>query len=185
MTPFARRIRRTPVAVVAAAILSCTALAGCHVRVEAGSDADSGPDLAELEAKLVSLQEEKSPDLDVGEASCPDEVDLTQGSTFECTVEIEGVEAPYSVTLTKDDPEGNSGSFDIKPAKAIIDGSIVADFIRDQVDAGSGVEIECGDERVIIADVGETFDCTISNGQQSQTVTMVVKDLDGTVGVQN
>jgi hypothetical protein len=35
----------------------------------------------------------------VGAASCPDQVRLANGTMFTCTVKIEGVTAPYSVTL--------------------------------------------------------------------------------------
>jgi hypothetical protein len=151
-----------------------------------GSDAgDSGggnnvTDLSQLETKLVELQKEKSPDLNVEGAECPPEVDLEQGSSFECTVTIEGVAAPYSVTLTEDDPEAEAGSFHVEPAKAIIDVSIVTEFISSQ--AGGG-EAECGSEKVIVSDVGGTFDCTVSIGGQTQDVEMIVKDIDGTVAV--
>ena len=48
---------------------------------------------------LVSTQKRRSPGLRVGTASCPDQVRLANGTRFTCTVQIEGTQAPYAVTL--------------------------------------------------------------------------------------
>jgi uncharacterized protein DUF4333 len=176
--------RRNELRGVAVALLACVLLVGCG-GTSGGSAAGGNDvtDLSELEAKLVDLQEEKAPHLSVEGAECPEEVDLEQGTEFECIVTIEGVEAPYSITLTKDDPEADEGSFDIKPALAIIDVSIVVDFIQGR--AGDSADVECGTEAVIVGDVGDTFDCTVDAGGQQQTVEMIIKDLDGTVSINN
>lgn len=159
------------------------ALGACSASVSTSGGGGEGPDLGELEAKLVELQEEKAPNLSVEGAECPDEVDLHEGSQFECTVTIEGVEAPYSVTLEEDDPEGDSGSFHIEPAAAIIDVSIVENFLEEQ--PGDPTDVSCGAEAVIVGDVGDTFDCTVDAFGEQQTVQMIIKDLDGTVAINN
>jgi Domain of unknown function (DUF4333) len=165
-----------------AAVCACLVVVfgACSASVSTSPSDGGGPDLAELEAKLVDLQKEKAPDLDVEGAECPEDVDLDKGSRFECTVTIEGVEAPYSITLEEDDPEGDSGSFHIEPALAIIDVSIVVDFLKGRAE---GADVACGQEAVIVGDVGDTFDCTIDSGGQHQTVEMIIKDLDGTVAI--
>lgn len=161
--------------------LACLALSACGG--DGDSEAGGAVDLSELEDKLIEMQEEKSPNLSVEGASCPDGVELTQGSTFECIVTIEGVGAPYKVTLTDDNPEAESGSFNIEPAKAIIDVSLVIDFIAGQVPEGA--EVSCGEEKVIVSEVGGTFECEVSAGGPVERVEMLVKDIEGTVVVNN
>ena len=168
-------------AALCALVVPILLLAGCSGSVTVGG----GPDMAELEEKLVEEQEKKSPDLAVGEATCPEEVDVEETETFECTVEIEGVEAPYEVTLTKD-PDGESGEFHFEAAKPIIDVSIVEDFIRSRLNEQSaGAEVSCGDAAVLVTEVGATFDCTVSDDERgSETVVMVVKNIEDDVGFQ-
>ena len=158
----------------AAVLLACSLLlAGCTSEV----------DLADVEARLVELQQEETPDLEVDGAQCPEDVDLEEGVTFECDVTIEGVPAPYSVTMTKDDPEAEVGSFHFEPAQPIIDVTLVVEFIRAQLNTQSaGAEVDCGEEKVIVTEVGGTFECTVSDERGSETVEMVAKDKEGTVG---
>ena len=88
---------------------------------------------ADVERLLVSTQKRKSPRLRVGTASCPDQVRLANGTTFSCTVKIEGVTAPYSVTLRDAAAAGSGGRFALEPAKltsvkvayTIFDGKVV------------------------------------------------------------
>jgi hypothetical protein len=177
------RVRRKGLgAAVGTLLVACLAFAACGGSVGVSSGSGGGPDLSKLEAKLVDLQNEKSPDLTVGGAQCPTDVDLQQGAKFECTVTIEGVDAPYSITLTEDDPEGAVGSFHIEPAKAIINVAIVTDFIATQA---GGADAECGTEKIIVSDVGGTFDCTVNVGGHTENVQMIVRDIDGTVAVNN
>lgn len=104
-------------------------------------------------------------------------------STFECIVTIEGVDAPYKVTLTSVD--SGTGHFDFENAKPIIDTSKVVAFITEQLQSQglSGVDVGCGDAKVRVVDIGDTIDCTISDDQDTQTVQAVVEDLEGTVSV--
>lgn len=164
-------------AAAAALAVACLGSVGCSVSVERG-----GADLSEVEDMLVEEQEKKSPNLAVGGATCPDDVEVEEGKSFECIVEIEGVDAPYTVTLTEEDPGGESGNFHMKPAKPIIDVSIVVDFVRSRLNqASAGAEVDCGDAAVIVTEVGGTFDCTVSDERGSETATMVVKNVEGDV----
>jgi hypothetical protein len=161
----------------AALFVTCLLLPACSTSVSIGDS--GGPDLSEVESRLLAEQKAESPDLVVEDATCPDDVTIEKGATFECTVSIEGIEAPYTVTVTENDSEAETASFHFEPAKAIIDVSIIVDFIQGKV-SGSGT-VDCGDEKVVIADVGDTIDCTVSDGNDSFDAGMVVKDLDGTV----
>jgi hypothetical protein len=167
-----------------AAGVSSLLFAACSASISIGGG--GGPDLGDLEAKLVDLQEEKSPDLSVEGAHCPEDTELEKGATFECTVTIEGVEAPYTITMTEDDPDADVGSFHVEASKAIIDVSLVKDFIKSQVTGATGeVEVDCGPEKVIVSDVGGIIDCTVSDDNGTQDVQMVVKDKEGTVTFKN
>lgn len=145
-----------------------------------------GVDFSELEERLVQEQEAKAPDLEVGEASCPEDVEVKDGAAFECTVEVEGKDAPYAVTMSDVDEDGENAHFDIEPAKPIIDVSKVIEFLRSQLNpASAGAEVDCGQEKVIISEVDGTIDCTVSDGEFTEEVSVVVKDVQGTVSLEN
>lgn len=164
--------RRAGVATLGVALLLG---AGCSASIQVG-----GYDAADLEDQLVEEQKEASPDLEVGAAVCPEDIDdVEEGDSFECTVEIEGTEAPYTVTLTDED----EGTLDFKPAKAIIDVSKIVEFLRGNLNTQfADADVECGDEAVLVTEVGDTIDCTVSDETGSETVPMVVKNIDGDIG---
>ncbi|MDQ3914405.1 MAG: DUF4333 domain-containing protein [Actinomycetota bacterium] len=167
---------------VAVAGLSVLLLAGCSVDVSVGG---GGLDLSEVEANLVAEQEEASPGLEVGGATCPEEVEVEEGTTFECTVEIEGVDAPYTVTLTNVDEDEESVDFNSKPAKPIIDVSLVTEFVRSRLNEQSrGADVDCGDAAVLVTEVGSTIECTVSDERGSETAVLVVKNVEGDVAFQ-
>ncbi len=175
-SPCGRR-RALLVGVVVAGLL----LSGCSFELSLGG----GPDLDEVEDKLVEEQEKATPDLAVGGATCPEEVDVEEGATLECTVDIEGVEAPYKVTLTEVNEDEERVSFQSEPAKPIIDVSLVVEFLRGNLNTRSqGAEIDCGDAAVLVTEVGETIECTVSDERGSETVPLVVKNVEGDVGFQ-
>ncbi|HEV2756328.1 MAG TPA: DUF4333 domain-containing protein [Actinomycetota bacterium] len=160
---------------------SAVFLAGCSFDVSFGS----GPDTSEVEAKLVEEQKKVSPDLDVGEATCPEEVEVEEGAKFECTVDIEGVDAPYAVTLTDVNEDEETVNFHSEPVKPIIDVSLVVEFLRGNLNEQSqDAEVDCGDEAVLVTEVGATIECTVSDETDSETVSLVVKNLEGDVGFQ-
>ena len=156
-------------------------LAACSGSVSVGSDPQYDAD--KVAAEVQSAQEKVTPDLDVTDPTCPDDVDVKEGATFECTITIAGVEAPYTVTIS--DVGDTSAHFDIAPAKAIIYVDAAVGFLQDQADrAGSeGVTIECGDAAIIVQDPQTTFPCTLTNGGQVQDIALLIKDIDGTVSI--
>ena len=141
----------------------------------AGYDGDA------IAQKIHDEQVKKTPDLDVSDATCPEEAEPAKGEVVECTIEIEGVEAPYSITFKS----GDGGAYTITPAKAIITTVPVVEALKkDAADQDLGeVEVDCG-ETILVQEVDSTFVCTMSQGQATQDVTMVVDDLDGTVSPQ-
>jgi Domain of unknown function (DUF4333) len=138
----------------------------------------------EVERLLVTTQRRKSPGLRVGAASCPDQVRLANGSTFTCTVQIEGTPAPYAVTLRDVDAAKATGRFALAPAKPIIDVARIVGLIRGKLrPSARGATVRCGSAKVRVVEVGGSIACTITLGDAVQKVTAVVKDLQGTVVV--
>ena len=142
---------------------------------------------ADVERLLVSTQKRKSPRLRVGAASCPDQVRLANGTTFTCTVQIEGVSAPYSVTLRDVDAAGTGGRFALEPAKPIIDVTRIVSLIRGKLQpTARAATVSCGASgapKVRVVEIGGRIACTITLGDAVQKVTAEVKDLKGTVVV--
>lgn len=143
---------------------------------------DKTLDMDAVTAKIEAAQKEKTPDLEVGTATCPDDVAAEKGATFECTIDIAGVTALFRVTVTE--ASGEAGSFDVKPAKPIIGVAKAVELIRSNLDPSAGdVQIDCGDAAVKVLDVGATFPCTLTSGADTQTVNVLVKDAEGTVSI--
>jgi hypothetical protein len=167
-------------------VLLAVSLAACG-GAERPSPAPSRDELvgtADVERLLVSTQKRKSPGLRVGTASCPDQVRLANGTMFTCTVRIEGVKAPYSVTLRDVDAAGTGGRFALQPAKPIIDVTRIVSLIRSKLQpTARGAAVRCRAPKVRVVEIGGTIGCTITLGDAVQKVTAVVKDLKGTVVV--
>jgi Domain of unknown function (DUF4333) len=141
---------------------------------------------AEVERLLVGTQKRKSPGLRVGSARCPDQVRLANGTRFTCTVQIEGVQAPYRVTLHDVDPARATGRFALEPAKPIIDMARVVGLIRGNLQpTAQAATVRCGAAKVRVVEVGASIACTITLGDAVQKVSAVVKDLKGTVVVRS
>jgi Domain of unknown function (DUF4333) len=139
---------------------------------------------ADVERLLVSTQKRKSPKLEVGAATCPDQVRLANGTRFTCTVLIEGTKAPYAVTLRDVDAAKASGRFALAPARPIIDVSRIVALIRGKLQpTARAATVRCGTAKVRVVEVGGRIACTITLGDAVQKVTAEVKDLKGTVVV--
>lgn len=141
---------------------------------------------ADVERLLVSTQKRKSPNLEVGAATCPDQVRLANGTRFTCTVLIEGTKAPYAVTLRDVDAAKATGRFALAPAKPIIDVSRIVALIRSKLQpTARAATVRCGTAKVRVVEVGASIACTITLGDAVQKVSAVVKDLKGTVVVRS
>jgi uncharacterized protein DUF4333 len=165
-------------------------LAGCGGAGREGPAAAPARDplvaTADVERLLVSTQQRRSPRLRVGQARCPDQVRLANGTRFTCTVRIEDATAPYAVTLRDVDAAGTTGRFALQPAKPIIDVSKIVALIRGRLRPGArGSTVSCGRARVRVVDVGATIGCRVTLGGNVQRVRAKVTDLAGTVVVRS
>jgi hypothetical protein len=149
----------------------------------------------DVEAKLTSLQQQASPTLKVGRATCPAEMAKVQVKAkataskpviFRCTVPVEGVPAPYDVEI-RDGGYLKGGSFLMSRAKAIIDVSKVVAGTVAQLDVAdrAKAKVTCGKAKVVVAAIGDKLSCSVDygTGVGTQTVTYEVKDLDGTIAL--
>jgi hypothetical protein len=169
---------------VALALLVLLAACGGPGERPAAPARDELVGTGDVERLLVSTQRRRSPRLRVGAASCPDQVRLANGTRFTCTVQIEGTEAPYAVTLRDVDATRATGRFALEPAKPIIDVTRVVGLIRTKLQpTARAATVRCGAAKVRVVEIGGTIACTITLGDAVQKVTAVVKDLKGTVVV--
>lgn len=139
-------------------------------------------DTQEVEQLLVNTQMRASPDFEVGAASCPDHVVVAEGVTFECTVVVDGVIAPYVVTMADVNPRSQTGRYDLRPAKAILSIPRLVDFVK-RLATEPDAQVDCGPARVKVADVGSTFECQLTDGEGPHTVTLKVDDIKGKVTI--
>ena len=98
-------------------------------------------DAETVESYLKDSQEGKVRGLALGDAVCPEDVELTEGVTFRCTLEIAGVKAPYTVRLTNVDAD--KIRINLEPAKALIATAAVVDLVRSGLKprvSGAGVD---------------------------------------------
>ena len=169
------------------AVLSC--FEAVSAALMPGASAAQAVDLKkEIEAKIVSVQQSAAPKLKVGPATCPAKLAGVQKrvpiGTYTCTVQIEGVSAPYTVVVS----EGGflkGGVYKIAPAKAIIDLTKVVGFVRASLDEKEAVDakIVCGKGVVAILEPNSTIICTVTVGGSPQNYTFVVKDVNGTIAI--
>jgi hypothetical protein len=172
----AARVITAKLAALAAAVVLPATLAACSAEVSAG-----GYDPDDVADRIQEAQEEATPDLDVSDATCPDD-EPEEGATIECTVAIDGVEAPYTVTFTSVDDDG--AKFDIAPARAIVSTEKTVDAIAGEFEKQGfpGVEVDCGEKAVIVDDPGSVFTCDVSQeGSPPVKATVTIEDLDGNI----
>lgn len=165
---------RTRAALATTSLLALAALSACS--------SEPTYDAEEIAAKVVAEQEKVTPDLEVADGTCEEDVPLEVDEVIGCTVSIAGVEAPYDVTVTSLEEE--RANYRIEPAKAVISveavkGALTAELEKQGV---TGAEVDCGEDAIRVEDPGTTFTCTMSLGGRSREATITVQDLQGNIG---
>jgi hypothetical protein len=152
---------------------------GCNASVSVGS----GYDADAVAEQVQKAQQEAVPGLDVTDATCPEDADMEKGEELDCSVVIDGVTAPYLVTITS--VEDGHAKFHIEPDQAIVSVEKAIAIIEKEVAAQGfdGVAVDCGDAAVIVQDPHTSFPCTLSKGDRTQDVTVEIDDLDGNVTI--
>jgi uncharacterized RDD family membrane protein YckC len=135
-------------------------------------------DPAMIEDALGRDMKEKDPGLRVGPVACPDGIKIVEGATFQCTADVEGVQAPFNVTVTEADASRGTFKIDWKPTKAILAVDQVVKHLQDQA---PNATVNCGTAPVRVVEVGGAIECIISEGSNRLVVRGVVEDLDGNI----
>ncbi len=99
---------RIPLAVVSL-VVAALGLAACG---------ENQYDAGKVESILQQTQKDKLRGLPMGDATCPKDVKLSEGVTFQCTLVIAGEQAPYKVTLTN--VKADKVTVTAEPAKALV-----------------------------------------------------------------
>jgi uncharacterized RDD family membrane protein YckC len=125
---------------------------------------------------------EAFPGLRVGSVTCPEGIKTVEGATFQCTAEVEGVQAPFSVTLTEANASTGEVKTNWKPTKAILVIDRAVTYLTSQLqDQAPNATVDCGTAPVRVVEVGGAIECIISEGSNRLVVRGVVQDVDGTV----
>ena len=159
---------------VLAGVVAAAMLGGCANDNIYSADA--------LEEAVVASQEDLE-GVTVGEATCPDDVVLEEGVQVDCTLDLEGTAAPYSVTLT--DVESQDVSIAVEPVQTVIPVADTEQYVTDNLEeALAGADVTCADDAaIVLADEGDTITCTVGLGSETREVTLEVVDSAGTVEI--
>jgi hypothetical protein len=166
-----RRPRRRTARVLGA-LLAGTVLTACGD--------EPGLDTAAVEAYLVESQEKTFGDLEVDDASCPDQA-LQDGMTLPCTLGVAGTDVPYRVRLR--DVHSSEVRVDVALDAVVLLGQEIEGFVVSMLPEDfSSAQVTC-EHDVIVAEVGDSVECTVSSGAQTTPVALVVEDEQGHVSI--
>jgi uncharacterized RDD family membrane protein YckC len=139
-------------------------------------------DRAWTEDALGRNLKEANPGLRVGGVTCPEGIKTVEGASFQCTAELEGVQAPFSVTVTEVDASTRTFKYNWTPTKAILVIDQAVKQLKSRVqDQAPNATVDCGTAPVRVVEVGGAIECTISEGSNRLVVRGVVQNVDGTV----
>jgi len=166
---------------VALAAVTAASCSGSSGKVKGATPTTAkAVDTQEVENLLVATQKRASPDFDVRDPSCPARVVVSEGASFQCTVVVEGVVAPYTITFKQVNGAKKTGGYDLRPTKAILSVPKVVDFVKSSA-TDPNARVDCGPQRVMVLDAGATFDCRLADATGDHVVTLRVDDVSGKV----
>jgi len=175
------------------AVVFCSAvlvLSACgNDTVDGGDDTPSGGksrttegalDTAPVKPELVSRQKKISTDLAVGDARCPARVELRKGITFGCSVMVEGLPAPWTVTVKSVNSGAKTAEYEYELTKAVLSTAKLNDAAKK---AEGGAEADCGGgSKARLVAVGSTIICTLTGSDGlARSIKLRVDDIQGNV----
>jgi hypothetical protein len=107
---------------------------------------------------------------EVENVDCPDEVPRDLGTSFVCTLEVDG--QTLEVVATQTDGDGTIG---FSQKQALIEVGAVIAGIQEyaQSELRVSVTVDCGRRAVAVVDLGGTFDCTATDENGTAVVIRV------------
>lgn len=146
----------------------------------AGCGDEPGLDVAAVEEYLVQSQAAAFGELEIDAASCPDEA-LREGMILACTLEVADAEVPYRLRL-RDVREPEVRVDVTLDAVVLLQAKLEQYVVSTLPDDFSAAELACAGD-VIVAEVGDTVECTVAAGAQTKPVTLTVEDEAGRVSI--
>ena len=137
-------------------------------------------DTTPAEQTLVARQKQATPDLSVGEARCPGRVELRNGATFGCSVLVEGLPAPYTVTVTDVDRDAKTADFEFELTRAVLSTAKLRDAVL-QTLSDKSAQVDCGPGKARLAAVDAIIECSVTDKEGSRSATLRVVDIEGKV----
>jgi len=160
-------------------MLGAAILAGCSFSASTGGSDTIDP--AKVEGEISTQMTKEHPNIPVNSVTCPDGIKPAQGVTFDCSVQLEGVQLPVKVTITQVDVGKGTFSFDMKPTKnvLILEGIVesIKAALRDQ--EVPNATVDCGTGRYRVVEVGGAIECTVSAGGERRVVRAVADEGGG------
>ncbi len=135
-------------------------------------------DTTPAEQLLVARQKQATPDLNVGEARCQTRAELRKGAKFGCSVLVEGLPAPYTVTVTDVDRDAQTAEYEFELTKAVVATAKAVEAVR-QSWADKNARVDCGPGKVRLAQVGTTIECSVNDNDGFHSATIRVVDIEG------
>ncbi|HZJ28215.1 MAG TPA: DUF4333 domain-containing protein [Acidimicrobiia bacterium] len=141
---------RTPLAVVA--VFAAGVLAGCG-----GGKAPqvSLDDVEEDLQELIAQREDWYPARMVGAVDCPQTAERSEGTTADCTVQVEGLPVTFRVVQTND-----RGGIEAERRQAFLSTEKADAFVRGEFD--DIVTVDCGDSEFFVRRPGTEFSCKVT-----------------------
>lgn len=167
------------VARLLAALAVVPVLAACSLTSASSLSADA------LQMKVVAGLARDNPDFMLGGVTCPRDLPFTAGATEVCTVNVDGVDAQFTVTVTSAD--SGRGDVDLTPVRPILDlgkagQAVVAAIAKSGRTATADCRTMNGGHAVLLADVGASFRCSWAvSSTDSGTATVTVTGGNGDI----
>ncbi len=165
------------------ASVSRAALAGVGVLLLAGCGGDRpGYDDAAVEAYLSTSQADTFGSAgEIGKATCPGDLDLREGMTFVCKLDVSGAKLPYKVRLT--DVSEEKMTISAAPDGVLVSATKLRDYLRGTLPKSSAAaDVDCGGA-FVVAKVGASLPCTMTLGAQEKPIKITVKDKAGRMSI--
>jgi hypothetical protein len=170
------------VLVLAALVAGCgnDTVDGTETRDDETRTTEGALDTTQAEQQLVARQKQATPDLNVGEARCVTRAELRRGATFGCSVMVEGLPAPYTVTVTDVDRDARTAEYEFELTKAIVSTAKVVGVVK-QSWPDQSAQVDCGPGKVRLAEPGTTIECSVNDKDGFHSATARVVDIQGNV----
>ena len=132
-------------------------------------------DSSSVEKDVVRVVKNAFPSVPNITADCPGDVKAEKGKKFTCKLGIGGKSTSVKINITN----VKDKQFFFKPefTQAVIPAEAQAkEFVKQ---AGKGSKADCGKDKVLIKNPGETFSCKLTANGRTQELKFRVKDTQG------